>query len=114
VDVEKKVDLRGKVAIVTGNISGIGRALVAELYERGCTVVITSRIQERLDAAARGIERSATTGGGKLDPVAFDVSDLDDMRRFARDFAARYDRLNYLSTKAGMLLNGYTGPPLSL
>jgi len=111
------VDLNGKVAIVTGSSSGIGRALVTELYKKGCTVVITSRSQKRSDAAARDTEKDVksegATLGGKLDPVAFDLSDLNDVRRFVKYFTNKYDRLDYLSANAGMLLNGYTGPWIS-
>lgn len=43
----------GKVAIVTGGGTGIGRAIASELVQLGCQVVIASRKVERLEAAAR-------------------------------------------------------------
>ena len=48
--------LAGRVAIVTGSSSGIGRAVAAELAGRGMTVVVTSRSQERARATAAAIE----------------------------------------------------------
>src|SRR3954468_5766710 len=48
--------LTSRVAIVTGASSGIGRAIAAELAARGMSVVITSRSEERAQAAAAGSE----------------------------------------------------------
>ena len=45
----------GKVAVVTGGGTGIGRAITTELALLGCKVVIASRKMERLESAAREI-----------------------------------------------------------
>ena len=50
----------GRVAIVTGGATGIGRAIAAELAQLSCKVVIASRNAERLTAAAE--ELSAADG----------------------------------------------------
>nr|XP_045592173.1 peroxisomal trans-2-enoyl-CoA reductase-like isoform X2 [Procambarus clarkii] len=44
---------RGKVALVTGGATGIGKAITAELLSLGCTVVIASRKEERLREAVQ-------------------------------------------------------------
>ena len=46
---------KGKVAIVTGGGTGIGRAITTELASLGCKVVIASRKPERLEIAAQEI-----------------------------------------------------------
>jgi len=51
------LDLRGKVAVVIGGTSGIGRALAQGLAEAGADVVPTSRRQDQVDATAKEIER---------------------------------------------------------
>ena len=51
------ISLAGRVAIVTGSSLGIGRALAAELYRRGCHVVVTSRSQKRSSAAVAAIQQ---------------------------------------------------------
>ena len=56
--------LAGRVAIVTGSSSGIGRAVAAELAGRGMTVVVTSRSPERAQATAAAIEDEGGTALG--------------------------------------------------
>lgn len=54
----------GKVAIVTGGGTGIGRAITKELAMLGCRVVIASRKMEKLETAAREINQSLEKVGG--------------------------------------------------
>src|SRR5512133_500348 len=63
--------MTGRVAIVTGSSSGIGRAVAAELLARGMSVVVTSRSQERADATAAELgERALGVGAELTDPDA--------------------------------------------
>jgi NAD(P)-dependent dehydrogenase (short-subunit alcohol dehydrogenase family) len=50
------LDLDGKVAVVVGGTSGIGRAIAHGLAQAGADVIATSRREEQVDAAAREIE----------------------------------------------------------
>ena len=68
---EGTLPLAGRVAIVTGSSSGIGRAVAAELAGRGMTVVVTSRSQERARATAAEIEQA----GGAALGVAVELTD---------------------------------------
>src|SRR2546422_5268478 len=77
------LDLTGKVAVVIGGTSGIGRAVAHGLAEAGADVVATSRRQEQVDAAAREIEAR----GRRSLRVTSDVSERGspEKRRDSRD-----------------------------
>lgn len=53
----------GKVAIVTGGGTGIGKAITKELSRLGCRVVIASRKQDKLEQAASEINQELNLGG---------------------------------------------------
>jgi NAD(P)-dependent dehydrogenase (short-subunit alcohol dehydrogenase family) len=62
--------LKGKVAIVTGGGSGLGRSMTKYFLELGAKVFITSRSQERLDKAAAELHEET---GGEIIGFAADV-----------------------------------------
>ncbi|HJQ83718.1 MAG TPA: SDR family NAD(P)-dependent oxidoreductase, partial [Candidatus Binatia bacterium] len=69
--VRERLSLAGKVAIVTGASKGIGLAIAAGLAEFGARVVVSSRKQEAVEAAARKIRER----GGEAAAVAAHVGD---------------------------------------
>jgi NAD(P)-dependent dehydrogenase (short-subunit alcohol dehydrogenase family) len=66
-----EVSLHGKVAIVTGASRGIGRAIAANFAAAGAKVMLTSRKEAALEAAARGIDgETAIHASNAGDPAA--------------------------------------------
>lgn len=87
----------GKVALVTGAGSGIGRAVALALQSAGYSVMLAGRRAAELEKTAA----SATSSGGKMLAVPTDVSKPDDVQAlFARTREA-FGRLDVLFNNAG-------------
>jgi meso-butanediol dehydrogenase / (S,S)-butanediol dehydrogenase / diacetyl reductase len=88
--------LDGKVALVTGGGSGIGRAVCVRFAEEGATVVVTSRTPEHVDAVAQ-------EAGAAL-AFALDVADRDAVADGVRRVVDGFGRIDILSNNAGIEL----------
>src|SRR3954463_13181229 len=80
----------GQVALITGGGSGIGRGIADTLAALGAHVVLASRKQERVDAAAAEIRAA----GGQATGVAVDVRDPERVQQMiaqVRDARGRID-----------------------
>lgn len=93
------MDLTGKVCLVTGANSGIGRATALALTRLGATVRLLCRSRERGEEAAESLR--AETGSRHVHLDVVDMSDLDSIRDFARRFRGR--RVDILVNNAGVL-----------
>ena len=90
----------GKVVLVTGASSGLGRAAAAGLASLGADVRVLTRDRERSTKLAR--ELAAETGG-QVGGVTCDVSDLASIHRFTGRFTSTEDRLDVLINNAGVM-----------
>lgn len=97
-------EIAAKRVLITGGTAGIGKATAAELARRGAEVVITGRDPDRSAAALAEVRAAAGTEG--VECMALDLSSLKDVKRFAAEFRARYDRLDVLVNNAGLVLFG--------
>jgi NAD(P)-dependent dehydrogenase (short-subunit alcohol dehydrogenase family) len=95
----------GRVAVITGATSGIGRAAATRLAGLGGTVHFLARDPGRAAQAQRQI--AAASGHGTVSYGLADLDDLDSVRAFARDFLARNDRLDVLVHNAGAIHRDY-------
>lgn len=96
--------LDGKVALVTGAGSGIGRATAVLLAREGATVVVLGHRQESADDVADEIRR----GGGTVLPVAADVADAGAVRDVVARVERELGRLDVVVANAGV--NGVWAP----
>jgi len=94
-------DLTGKVAIVTGANSGIGYEMARALARKRATVILACRNEEKGEAAVRQIRQEYPQAKAEL--LQVDLAELASVRRFADDFATRYDRLDILINNAGVM-----------
>ncbi|MFQ5831378.1 MAG: SDR family oxidoreductase [Candidatus Thorarchaeota archaeon] len=92
-------NMNGKVCIVTGSNSGIGKETALALAELDATVVMVVRNAERGEAARSEIVDE--TGNNRIDLMLCDLSSIDSIRQFAKEFTAKYDRLDVLINNAG-------------
>jgi NAD(P)-dependent dehydrogenase (short-subunit alcohol dehydrogenase family) len=93
---------QGKVALVTGGASGIGRALCEELARRGVFVVVTD-----LDAAgAAAVASAITAAGGRASSAGLDVRRAEEVERVYAEAAAAHGRLDYVFNNAGLAVLG--------
>ena len=98
------MQLAGRVALVTGAGSGIGRASAVQLAREGARVAALGRTREQLDEAVAEI---AGAGGEGLALVA-DVSRPEEMEDAVRQTVGRWGRLDIVVANAG--INGVWAP----
>lgn len=93
----------GKVALVTGGSSGIGRAAAVEFAREGARVVIAARRVEESRLVVEEIEAF----GGEAIHVATDVSKAEDCKRMVDEAMARFGRLDVAFNNAGIGRSGH-------
>ena len=89
--------LEGRVVIVTGASSGIGRATAQLLGRNGARVMLVSRTKEKLEALQREIE----AGGGEAFVYPADLSDLDACDEMINQVLKDHGHVDILINNAG-------------
>ena len=95
-------ELEGRVALVTGATSGIGRATALRFAAEGARVALVARNAESLEGVAGEIR----DGGGEALAVRADVTVERDAERAVRETAESFGRLDVLVNAAGIIANG--------
>lgn len=93
--------MKGRVCLVTGGTSGVGRSIAAGCARAGAAVVIVSSDQTRGDEAARVMRE--LTGNRQIKALQADLSMMDSVRALAETFKKRYGELHVLSLNAATL-----------
>ena len=93
--------MRGRVCMVTGASSGIGRATAEELAALGATVVMVCRNKEK---GERALARVRARGGadGSVELMLADLASLASVRSLADEYAETHDSLHVLVNNAGV------------
>ena len=89
-------EFEGKVAVVTGASSGIGRATAELLVARGARVAVLARSADRLDELAKKHE-------GRMIAVAGDIADLAVVEKLFSQTETRFGKCDILVNNAGMI-----------
>ena len=91
--------LTGKIGIVTGAGSGIGRACAIALAKEGAQVTLIGRRKDRIEQVAREI-------GDRAWAISADVSQTPEVQRLVDEAVGRFGGLNFLLNNAGILQIG--------
>jgi len=95
--------MAGKVCLVTGATSGIGKVTATALASQGAEVVITGRNREKTEATVRQIK--SQTSNEAVHCLLAEFSDLEQVRQLASIYNERFSRLDVLVNNAGSFFN---------
>jgi NAD(P)-dependent dehydrogenase (short-subunit alcohol dehydrogenase family) len=95
--------VKGKLCVVTGANSGIGRVTARELAKRGARVVLAARSRERTEPALEEVRRAAGADAGEF--LQLDLSRLDAVRAAAAELLDRGHPIHVLINNAGLAGN---------
>lgn len=96
-----RAPFEGKVAVVSGGGSGIGRAIAEAFLRAGAQVVICGRSHERLRSAMRELSSGAGTAGTRLEIKVCDMSRSQEVEQMVRWVVSRHGRLDVMANNAG-------------
>lgn len=90
--------LKGKIAVVTGSSSGIGKAMALRFAQEGATVVVAARRIDKCEETVAQIE----SAGGRALALQTDIADEPQVDRLIAETIRRYGRLDILVNNAGI------------
>ena len=104
--IEKIPSQKGKIAIVTGANAGLGFETTLVLAEKEMKVIMACKSVSRAERAKQVILEKVP--GADLEIMIIDLNRLDSVREFAKEFLARYNRLDLLINNAGIMVPPYS------
>ena len=90
-------DLKGKVAVISGASSGLGRQMATAFAKQGANLVILARRVERLEELKKTLEET----GVKVLPLKCDVTSTDDINNAANEAKKTFGKVDILVNCAG-------------
>jgi NAD(P)-dependent dehydrogenase (short-subunit alcohol dehydrogenase family) len=97
--------VRGKVVLITGASSGIGKATAVKVADAGATVLLVARSVEKLEETKAEIEAA----GGVAHIHRCDLSDMEDVERMAGEVLAYHGQVDILVNNAGRSIRRSVG-----
>src|SRR5438128_8074571 len=98
------ISMQGKICMVTGANSGIGKATALALAQMGATVVLVCRDQARGEETQRAITTASRNNA--VDLLQADLSSQESIRQLVAHFQQRYTHLHVLINNAGAAFTG--------
>src|SRR5215470_10110070 len=108
------IDLHGRLVLVTGGSSGLGREAARAMAAKGAHVVLTARDPAKGRDVVGSI--TASTDNPRVELEELELDSLASVRAFAKRFLAKHDRLDVLLNNAGVMACplGHTGDGFEL
>jgi NAD(P)-dependent dehydrogenase (short-subunit alcohol dehydrogenase family) len=97
--------VRGKVVLITGASSGIGKATAVKVADAGATVLLVARSVEKLEETKEEIEAA----GGIAHIHRCDLADIEDVERMAEEVLAYHGQVDILVNNAGRSIRRSVG-----
>lgn len=94
-----RVNMNGRICLVTGATNGIGKETAQALAQMGATVVIVGRNAPKTARLVEDIR--AASGNNNVDSLLADLSSQQEVRRLADEFKSKYAHLHVLINNAG-------------
>src|SRR5262245_32578730 len=91
--------LKGKIVMVTGATTGIGRVTAVELAKKGAHTVVVGRDRGKTEAVVAEIAEAS----GTAEAMLADLSSLQSIRELTDSFKKRHDKLDVLVNNAGAI-----------
>jgi NAD(P)-dependent dehydrogenase (short-subunit alcohol dehydrogenase family) len=91
----------GKVCLITGATSGIGKEAAFQLARQGATLVLVGRDQTKCETTVQEIKEQ--TGNSAVEYLLADLSQQSQVRELAENFQRRHGQLNLLLNNAGLI-----------
>lgn len=98
-------DLSGKIAIVTGANTGIGKVSAKEMARKGAHVIVACRSAPRGISAVNEITREIS--GSKVEYMNLDLSSMASVQKFTDEYRAKGMGIDILMLNAGIMMNPY-------
>ncbi|MFX1601790.1 MAG: SDR family NAD(P)-dependent oxidoreductase, partial [Promethearchaeota archaeon] len=96
------MSMKGKICMITGANSGIGKATAIGLAKMSANIVIVCRNKERGEVAREEIIKES--GNKNVDLLICDLSSQDQIRKLVNEFRKKYQNLHVLINNAGVML----------
>jgi NAD(P)-dependent dehydrogenase (short-subunit alcohol dehydrogenase family) len=100
------LNVKGKVAVVTGGNSGLGKETARVLAQKDVKVILAVRSTDRGEDAAIEIRKEFPKSN--VEVMKLDLSSLASVKSFAKEFQGRYEHLDFLINNAGVMVPPYT------
>lgn len=95
------MEFKGKIAVVTGGSSGIGRQLSHDLASLGCKVIIVGRDKDKLRKVRDELTRSKIDLKVEVMAISCDVSSHEQVEQMAKQVIDKFGKIDFLINSAG-------------